>query len=162
MAEPTAQQAGYLDGWLLLEPTSDAHDYALGYLHGAEARTRYDDERQRKQAQERASLAALNHTPHGPIALCVNVYDDETYGSGISAGEGMPRTLWTVYEDDPHLGALTSTVHDCGTLVFTGDPAVDQHNGTDDDWIYGPAAYDFIRAMWSAEAYAEIAGNGDA
>lgn len=46
MGEPTEQQKGYLDGWLMLDPISDTEAYASGYLHGLEARTLRDDARQ--------------------------------------------------------------------------------------------------------------------
>lgn len=70
--------------------------------------------------------------------LCVNVWDADVYGNGEHTG-----LRWTVYENDPEMGAMTHDIHDSGAFPITDDPEINAMK-SDDDWLFGLDAVQFL------------------
>ena len=93
--------------------------------------------------------------PQKRINLCINVWDGDVYGNGNEPG---PR--YTVYEDDPKDGAVTYESYSRGPIPDLPSKIVQEARATDDDWLYGIDAVEFLTHVEPERVIEVVGGYG--
>lgn len=94
-------------------------------------------------------------SPQKRINLCINVWDGDVYGNGEEPG---PR--YTVYEDDPKEGAVTHEFYSRGPIPDLPSKIVQEARATDDDWLYGIDAVEFLTRVEPDRVIEVVGGYG--